>query len=98
MPGDCDTSCNEGDNNAAKLMFYLQTTLNTFNMGLIRTIKKVAPGGLEKGEEEGQELQKKKLVLSLILQLGMSDEQASEVAQVSLSFVKEIRAELKGNK
>ena len=79
-------------------MFYLLTRLNTYNMGLIRTIKKVSPGGLEKREEEGQELQKKKLVLSLISQLGMSDEQASEVAQVSLSFVKEIRAELKGNK
>lgn len=67
-------------------------------MGLIRTIKKVAPGGLEKGAEEGQEEQKKKLVLSLITQLGMSDEQASEVAQVSLSFVKDIRAELAAKK
>jgi transposase len=67
-------------------------------MGLIRTIKKVAPGGLEKGEEAGQEEQKKKLVLSLVTQLGMSDEQASEVAQVSVSFVKEIRAELAAKK
>ncbi|MGN7204656.1 hypothetical protein ACTHQF_10325 [Pedobacter sp. SAFR-022] len=67
-------------------------------MGLIRTIKKVAPGGLEKGEEVGQEEQKKKLVLSLITQLGMSDEQASEVAQVSISFVKDIRAELTAKK
>lgn len=67
-------------------------------MGLIRTIKNVAPGGLEKGEEVGQEEQKKKLVLSLITQLGMSDEQASEVAQVSISFVKDIRAELTAKK
>jgi transposase len=67
-------------------------------MGLIRTIKKVAPGGLEKGEEEGQEEQKKQLVLSLITQLGMSDEQASEVAQVSVSFVKEVRAALAAKK
>ena len=67
-------------------------------MGLIRTIKKVAPGGLEKGEEEGQEEQKKQLVLSLITQLGMSDEQASEVAQVSVSFVKEVRAALPAKK
>ena len=63
-------------------------------MGLIRTIKKVVPGGVEKGDEEGQEEQKKKLVLSLITQLGMDDEQASEVAKVSLSFVKDIRAAL----
>ena len=67
-------------------------------MGLIRTIKKVSPGGLEKGEEEGQEEQKKNLVLSLITQLGLSDEQASEVAQVSVSFVQEIRAELAAKK
>lgn len=67
-------------------------------MGLIRTIKKIVPGGVEQGEEEGQEEQKKKLVLSLITQLGMDDEQASEVAKVSLSFVKAIRAELSGKK
>lgn len=67
-------------------------------MGLIRTIKKVAPGGLEKGSEEGQEEQKKKLVLSLITQLGLSDEQASEVAQVSIAFVAAIRGELAAKK
>ena len=60
-------------------------------MGLIRTIKNNKQKGVENGEEEGQEEQKTKLVLSLITQLGMSDEQASEVAQVSLSFVKQIR-------
>jgi len=62
-------------------------------MGIIQSIRKTLPGGgLEQGEEEGQEEKKKKLVLSLINQLGMTDEQASEVAVASLSFVREIRA------
>jgi hypothetical protein len=68
-------------------------------MGIIQSIRKTLPGGgLEQGEEEGQEETKKKLVLSLITQLGMTDEQASEVAVVSLSFVKAIRANLSSKK
>lgn len=68
-------------------------------MGIIQSIRnKKNEEGLKKGEEKGREEEKTILVKNLITQLGLSDEQASEVAKVSLSFVQEIRSTLSSKK
>lgn len=68
-------------------------------MGIIQSIRnKKNEEGLKEGEEKGREEEKTILVKNLIAQLGLSDEQASEVAKVSLSFVQEIRSNLSSSK
>jgi predicted transposase YdaD len=65
-------------------------------MGIIESLRnKKEEEGLADGEEAGREEEKGKLVTSLITQLGLSDAQASEIAKVSLDFVKSVRANLK---
>jgi predicted transposase YdaD len=65
-------------------------------MGIIQSLRnKKEEEGLSEGEELGREEEKTTLVTSLITQLGLSDAQASEIAKVSLDFVKQIRANLK---
>jgi predicted transposase YdaD len=65
-------------------------------MGIIQSLRnKTKEEGIEEGEEKGREEEKTILVKNLITQLGLSDGQASEIAKVSLSFVQEIRANLK---
>jgi predicted transposase YdaD len=64
-------------------------------MGIIQSLRnKKEEEGLKEGEELGREEEKTILVTSLITQLGLSNEQASEIAKVSLSFVQEVRANL----
>jgi hypothetical protein len=47
-----------------------------------------------KGIEKGREEEQVKVIKNLIVQLGLSDEQAAGVAEVSIDFVKKIRADL----
>jgi flagellar biosynthesis/type III secretory pathway protein FliH len=65
-------------------------------MGIIQSLRnKKEEEGLKEGEEVGREEEMATLVTSLITQLGLSDAQASEIAKVSLDFVKQVRAGLK---
>ena len=48
--------------------------------------------GVRKGIEQGIDQKNQEFVRNLITQLGLSDEQAAGVANVSADFVKEIRA------
>lgn len=50
--------------------------------------------GEAKGEEKGEEKKSHAVVENLIIKLGLTDEQAAEVAEVEVAFVKKIRAEL----
>ncbi len=51
--------------------------------------------GIEEGIEKGKEEKTHAIVLNLILKLGLSDEQAADVAGVPVDYVATVRAELK---
>jgi len=51
--------------------------------------------GIEKGREEGREEKEIVVVTKLITELGFSDEQAANFAEVPVSFVKSVRDRLK---
>jgi predicted transposase YdaD len=51
--------------------------------------------GIEKGESKGKEEKSHVVVENLIVKLGLSDEQAADVAAVSVEYVAKIRAALK---
>ncbi|ANI88885.1 hypothetical protein A9P82_06005 [Arachidicoccus ginsenosidimutans] len=51
--------------------------------------------GMEKGMEKGKAEGKAEVVRNLIIKLGFTDAQAADVAEVSLDFVKKVRASLK---
>jgi hypothetical protein len=48
-----------------------------------------------RGQSKGEEKKSRVVVENLIVKLGLTDEQAAEVAEVSLDYVKTLRAELK---
>ncbi|WP_245729217.1 hypothetical protein [Niabella drilacis] len=52
----------------------------------------------EKGMEKGMERGKEQFVKNLITQFSFTDEQAANAAEVSVDFVKKIRAALKRKK
>ena len=51
--------------------------------------------GIEIGAKQTRLEDQEKFVRNLIHQLGLSDEQTAKVAEVSLTFVKKIRTQLK---
>ncbi|ANI88884.1 hypothetical protein A9P82_06000 [Arachidicoccus ginsenosidimutans] len=51
--------------------------------------------GIAEGMEKGMEKGKAEVVRNLIIKLGFTDAQAADVAEVSLDFVKKVRASLK---
>lgn len=72
-------------------------------MGIVETIKeretqKILERGIEKGRIEGKTEGKAEIVRNLITKLGLPDAQAAEVAEVSVAFVKKVRASLKKKK
>jgi hypothetical protein len=71
----------------------------TEQKGIEKGIEKGLEEGLEKGIakgiEEGLEKGNVKEVRNLITKLGLSDEQAADVAGVTIEFVKQVRATLK---
>ena len=67
-----------------------KTIMNTLDI----YIEKGRKEGIEKGIEKGKEEE----VRNLVLKLGLTDKQAAEVAEVSVTFVKKIRTSLKKKK
>jgi len=58
-------------------------------------IEKGREEGREEGKAEGREEGKAEVVRNLITKLGLTDKQASDVAEVTVAFVKKVRASLK---
>jgi hypothetical protein len=54
--------------------------------------------GIEKGIEKTEARKNHDFVENLIKKLGLSDEQAAAVAEVTIAFVKKVREELEANK
>ncbi|MBX2921507.1 MAG: hypothetical protein KF746_04870 [Chitinophagaceae bacterium] len=76
-----------------------QLTGKKITMGIIETIKQIEREEVfEKGIEEGIEKAKQDVIENLIIRLGLSDKQAADIAEVSVSFVKKVRASLKKKK
>ena len=76
-------------------------------MGIIETIKKIEreegieigiKKGREEGIEEGLEKGKREVIENLIIKTELSDKQVADVTEMSVSFVKKIRAALKKKK
>lgn len=67
--------------------------------GIEKGIEKGLEQGIERGREQGLEkgLEKGKTIAvrNLILKMGMSDDQAADIAEVSVDFVKKVRRKLK---
>jgi predicted transposase YdaD len=71
-------------------------TNNNITMGIEELVLHLTEQkGIEKGIEEGLEKGNVKEVRNLITKLGLSDEQAADVAGVTIEFVKQVRATLK---
>ncbi len=68
-----------------------QLTGGSVTMGIIETIKKIE-------REEGVEKGKRDVIENLIIKLGLSDKQVSDIAEMPVSFIKKIRASLKNKK
>jgi predicted transposase/invertase (TIGR01784 family) len=62
-----------------------------FQKGIKKGIEEGIEMGIVKGIEQGIDIKNHEVVKNLILELGLSDEQTSAVAGVSVEFVKEIR-------
>ena len=88
-----------------------QLTGGTITMGIIETIKKIEreegfeigmekgmEKGIEKGIAKGIEKGKREVIENLIIKLGLSDKQVADVTEMSVSFVRKIRASLKNKK
>jgi hypothetical protein len=54
--------------------------------------------GVKKGIEKGEAGKSHDVVENLIIKLGLSDEQAADVAEVTIAFVKKVRKELEARK
>ncbi len=57
--------------------------------------KNVLDYAVSTAKAKGREEEQVKVIKNLILQLGLSDEQAASIAEVNVDFVKKIRAGLK---
>ncbi|MFT4019554.1 MAG: hypothetical protein QM668_21500 [Agriterribacter sp.] len=84
-----------------------QLTGGAITMGIIETIKKIEreegieigiKKGREEGIEEGLEKGKREVIENLIIKTELSDKQVADVTEMSVSFVKKIRAALKKKK
>ena len=53
--------------------------------------------GIEKGRAEGKSEGKAEVVRNLIVKLGLDDEQAANIAEVSIEFVQQVRAGIQGD-
>ena len=56
--------------------------------------KNVLDYAVQEARQEGRQEEQVKVIKNLIVQLGLSDEQAAGVAEVSIDLVKKIRADL----
>ncbi|MGK6351615.1 hypothetical protein [Parapedobacter sp. DT-150] len=69
----------------------VQLTGGTINMGVIEAIKRQER---QQGLQQGSEQKSYDVVENLIVKLGLSDEQAADIAEVSTEFVHKVRADL----
>lgn len=70
-------------------------TGGTITMGIEETLKMLdREEGIEKGRKEKNHI----VVENLLSKLGLSDEQAADVAEVSVAFVKKVRKEIETKK
>lgn len=69
----------------------IQLTGGTINMGVIEVVKRQER---QQGRRQGVEQKSYEVVENLIVKLGLSDDQAADIAKVSISFVSKVRAEL----
>lgn len=65
-----------------------------FEKGMEKGMKEGMEKGMEKGIEKGMEKGKIEVVRNLITKLGLNDRQAADVAGVTISFVKKVRASI----
>jgi hypothetical protein len=70
-------------------------TRGAITMGITETLKML---DREEGIEIGEAKKSHHVVENLIIKLGLSDEQAADVAEVSVDFVKNIRQEIAARK
>ncbi|SEN07491.1 hypothetical protein SAMN05216436_11165 [bacterium A37T11] len=72
-----------------------KTSKGELNMGIVETVKEIfkEQGKLE-GALETEEERNTEFVTKLIIKLGLSDDQAADVATVSIDFVQKVRASL----
>jgi len=88
-----------------------ELTGGTVTMGLAETLKMLdreegieigiqtgIQTGIQKGIKKGEAIARHDVVSNLITKLGLSDEQAADVAEVSAAFVKKVRKELETKK
>jgi predicted transposase/invertase (TIGR01784 family) len=61
-------------------------------------IEKGIEKGIKKGIEKGAEKARHTVIENLLTKLGVSDEKAAEIAEVSIEYVREIRASLEAKK
>ncbi|WP_316813768.1 hypothetical protein [Pedobacter heparinus] len=74
------------------------TTLfeGNITMGIMEAVREqILDEGIEKGIEKGEARKNHTFVENLIVKLGLSDEQAADVAEVTVDFVAKVREELK---
>jgi predicted transposase/invertase (TIGR01784 family) len=73
-------------------------TENKLTMGIEELVlNRAEQKGIEKGKAEGKAEGKTEEVRNLIIKLGLNDEQAADVAGVSVEFVQQVRASLQQN-
>jgi len=78
-------------------------TGGTLTMGITETLKMLDREegieiGIQTGIKKGEAIARHDVVSNLITKLGLSDQQAADVAEVSLSFVRKVRKELEAKK
>ncbi|MBB5436939.1 hypothetical protein HDC92_000603 [Pedobacter sp. AK017] len=73
----------------------IDLTGGAINMGIIETIKMQER---REGKIDGAKEKSHEVVKNLILELGLSDDQAAKIAAVSVSYVKQVRKELTAQK
>jgi len=74
-------------------------TGGTITMGLTETLNMLErEEGIEIGIKKGEAIARHDVVSNLIVKLGLTNEQAADVAEVSISFVKKVRKELEAKK
>ena len=69
----------------------VQLSGGAINMGVIEIVKK-------QERQQGAEQKSYEVVKNLILELGLSDERAARIAEVTIDFVRKVRTELGQNK
>ncbi len=72
-----------------------KTSKGELNMGIVETVKEIVREETErKTELKVEEKKNTEFVTNLIVKLGLNDEQTADVGEVSIDFVRKVRASL----